>query len=328
MSLTRPSSLDKPANVALAARGVEVVAADLSGPEEQLVDLLKGVDTLISAVGAREQFAQIPLATAAKKAGVKRFVPCAFMTVGPPRGVMQLRDWVSLSSPLSHWPPVESNKSMQKEDVYNHVKKIKLPYTIIDVGWWYQVSIPRLPSGKVDYFTGPQTMFNNLINDGNQPSALTDLRDIGIYVAAIIADGRTINKYVLAYSELLSPNEVYDKFERLSGEHIPREYIPEAQLRQDHALAASALEKDPDSFVAGFLLIKNEYAISFGARGDNTPEYAKYLGYLTSKDLYPDLGFRGFESFLGDLLEGKVKGIYQDGLMAQAVSEVYGSMSQ
>lgn len=73
---------------------MEIVAADLAGPEEELVAKLKGIDVIVSAIGPHEQYAQIPLATAAKKAGVKRFLPCGFITVAPPGGIMSLRDWV------------------------------------------------------------------------------------------------------------------------------------------------------------------------------------------------------------------------------------------
>ncbi|KAJ7768146.1 hypothetical protein DFH07DRAFT_1008764 [Mycena maculata] len=52
-------------------------------------------DVLISAIGAMEQLAQIQLATAAKGAGAKRFVPWGFTTVAPPGGVMPLRDKIS-----------------------------------------------------------------------------------------------------------------------------------------------------------------------------------------------------------------------------------------
>lgn len=72
---------------------------DLSGPEDKLVEALKEIDVVVCSVSATEQYAQIPLATAAKKAGVKRFVPCSFITVAPPGGIMILRDWVSFFNP-------------------------------------------------------------------------------------------------------------------------------------------------------------------------------------------------------------------------------------
>ena len=107
--------MSKPANTALKDRGVELRELDLKGSQDAIVSALKDVDILVSAIGPMEQLEQVPLATAAKTAGVKRFIPCAFVTVMPV-GIHSLRD--------------------QKEIVYNHMKRLKLPYTIIDVGWW------------------------------------------------------------------------------------------------------------------------------------------------------------------------------------------------
>lgn len=81
----------------IAERGVKIVVADITAPVDELVPLLKGVDISISAIDAGSQLIQKNLATAAKKAGVKRFVPCAWISVAPV-GVMQLRDHVSLIS--------------------------------------------------------------------------------------------------------------------------------------------------------------------------------------------------------------------------------------
>lgn len=40
----------------------------------------------------------------------------------------------------------------------------------------------------------------------------------------------------------------------------------------------------------------NQYYKSYGIRGDNSPEAAKYLGYLDFKDLYPDEHGEGMRS--------------------------------
>lgn len=195
----------------------------------------------------------------------------------------------------------------QKEEVYNHIKRIHLPYTIVDVGWWYQIAYPRLPSGKIDYAAmGMPT----LIGDGTVPSALTDIRDIGKYVAKIIVDERTLNKYVLAYDELWTPNEVVDELERLSGEKIPREYVSEHTLRERIDAATKELESNPDANV--LVKVSSEYMLSWGICGDNTPENAKYLGYLTSKELYPDMQPISFTGYLQELLDGKAKPVYED----------------
>lgn len=107
--------------------------------------------------------------------------------------------------------------------MYNHIKQLKLNYTIIDVGWWYQLSFPRLESGNVDY---AMTAANDeIVGDGNTPTAITDLRDIGRYVAKIIVDDRTLNKMVFAYDTVVSQNEIYDLMEKISGEKVVRNYV-------------------------------------------------------------------------------------------------------
>jgi hypothetical protein len=54
-----------------------------------------------------------------------------------------------------------------------------------------------------------------------------------------------------------------------------------------------------------------EYWMSWGVRGDNTPENAVYLGYVLAKDLYPSLQARSLEEFIKDAAEGRVKKVYQ-----------------
>lgn len=95
-ALTRPESLNKSVNTTLRDRGINVVPADLAGPQEELVRLLSGIDIVISAIFAGNIADEIPLADAAKLAGVKRFIPCAFATVAPPKGVMALREMVRI----------------------------------------------------------------------------------------------------------------------------------------------------------------------------------------------------------------------------------------
>lgn len=86
--------MEKPAVQSLKARGVKIVAADLQGSHNELVDILKGVDIVLSTIHYQSLNDEIFLSNAAKAAGVQRYVPCFWATVGP-RGIMQLRDAVS-----------------------------------------------------------------------------------------------------------------------------------------------------------------------------------------------------------------------------------------
>lgn len=104
----------------------------------------------------------------------------------------------------------------------DHIKKIYLPYTIIDVGWWYQIGTPRVPSGKLDYaIIAPL----DILGDGNVSVALTDLRDVGRYVARVITDPRTLNQHVFAYNEVKTQQEVFDLVEQKSGEKVERTVV-------------------------------------------------------------------------------------------------------
>lgn len=105
----------------------------------------------------------------------------------------------------------------------NHIKKIRLGYTAIDIGWWHQLSLPRLESGRVDYAL--TTTSFRITGEGNVPSALIDVRDIGKFVAKIVADPRTLNRIVFGYTDLWTQNEVHDLMESLSGEKSTKEYV-------------------------------------------------------------------------------------------------------
>ena len=64
-------------------------------------------------------------------------------------------------------------------------------------------------------------MPNNTIHgDGSAPNLFTDIRDIGRFVARIIDDDRTLNRYVYTYGDVLSENEINRIVEEVSGEKL------------------------------------------------------------------------------------------------------------
>ncbi|OJJ07896.1 hypothetical protein ASPVEDRAFT_142834 [Aspergillus versicolor CBS 583.65] len=290
-ALTRPESVSKPINEDLKSRGVEIVPVNLSGPLDKLIEVLSGVDVVISAIFFGSLGDEIPLANAAKAAGVKRFVQSAFMVVIPPRGVVDFRE--------------------KKEENFNYIQKIRLPYTYIDAGWWYQITLPRLPSGRLDYLLPASQPEQPIGLDGTVPSALADIRDVGRYVAKIITDPRALNKKVHVYNEVHTRDQVYDLLESVSGEKLDRQYISEADAKGRIEKARLALEQNPADSSAFGMLSVSQLFFSWGIRGDNTPEYAAYLGYLSSKDLYPDFEFTTLKDYMIEAIGGKGKGVYQ-----------------
>lgn len=203
-ALVRPASANKASTKALEPQGIRTILADVNTTSTaDLARLISGFDVIISAVAFEGQLDQLALVDAAAEAGIKRFVPCGFTTVSPPGGVMALR---------------ESKETVHRRIWYHH-----LPYTIIDVGYWHQISWPRLPSGKTDY--AMMTPNTTIYGDGNAPNLLTDKRDIGRFTARIIKDERTLNKRVFTHSDALSQNEIVKIMEEKSGEKIELTHV-------------------------------------------------------------------------------------------------------
>ena len=66
--------------------------------------------------------------------------------------------------------------------------------------------------------------------DGTAPNILSDVRDVGHYVARIIADPRTLIKSVYAWSDVLTENQIFAIVEEISGEKVERKNVREKYL--------------------------------------------------------------------------------------------------
>jgi len=193
----RTSSEGKPSTKIIRDYGINVVKGELDGSMEDLVAMLRNVDIVISCVSPMSLKSQIPLIDAAVRAGVKRFLPCNWGTPSA-RGILGTRDI--------------------KEEVHDHIFRNRLGFTIIDVGFWYQASLPRVPSGKFD--DAIFVPINELYAGGTTPNMLIDARDAGRITVEIIKDERTLNKRVVAYGEFLSQNEIHKTIEGKTGERL------------------------------------------------------------------------------------------------------------
>lgn len=98
---------------------------------------------------------------------------------------------------------------------------------------------------------------------------------------------------------------------------FPRAQVPEETICSRMAAARQASETypfDPRKFIPRYMA---EYQFSCGIRGDNNPEYAKYLGYHTTQDLYPDFKPTDFREYLESVIRGTAVGIYQDRIISR-----------
>ncbi|PCH44149.1 NAD(P)-binding protein [Wolfiporia cocos MD-104 SS10] len=266
--LTRPSSVSKSEIEALRARGAEIRTADINSDSvERLTEVLSGVDILISAVNAVALLGQKPLFSAAKAAGVKRVVPCDFATPGA-RGVRQLHD--------------------EKLEIHDYIKELGLGYTLIDIGWWQQLYLPSSTSSPA--ISGP--MSHEIFGDGNKKNLLTDLEHVGVWVARIVADERTLNQSVIVWEDEKTLLEAQEIGERVSGEG---EFIKSKRTNVTHeeilarAKAGKEAYQRSHSYADFGLWCVSEYMVSLHILGENTLENAKALGALDARELYPDI---------------------------------------
>jgi hypothetical protein len=92
-----------------------------------------------------------------------------------------------------------------------------------------------------------------------------------------------------------------------SGAQVPEETICSRVVAARQA--SETYPFDPIKFIPRYLA---EYQLSWGIRGDNNPEYAKYLGYHTTQDLYPEFKPTDFREYLEQVIRGAAKGVYTD----------------
>ncbi|KAH8807887.1 hypothetical protein F5884DRAFT_704262 [Xylogone sp. PMI_703] len=284
----RSSSAGKPAVKALEDRGLKIVKGDLAGPIEETVALLQGIDIVVSALFPLTATDQLPLVDAAAKAGVKRFLPCNWGTIAPRGGIMDMRDL--------------------KEEVHDCIFRHRLGFTIIDVGFWYQISYPRVPSGKFDYASF--LPINEVYAGGTAPNLLIDKRDIGTITVKIMKDERTLNKRVYIYGEVLSQNEVNEIVEQKTGEKLDLVVKSTETIAAEYKAVKEAYAADQQDMHKRISVLNYQYIDSKYVREDNTAENAEYLGYINGRELYPDFQFIKFADFVDDLTAGKIERPY------------------
>ncbi|KDQ16672.1 hypothetical protein BOTBODRAFT_30591 [Botryobasidium botryosum FD-172 SS1] len=254
----RPSSASKPAAEALKNRGVEIRLLDLEhASPDDLAGVLKGVDIVISALPWNQLQLQRPVIKASKEAGVKRFIPCDWGTACC-RGVMDLHD--------------------EKLGIQGYIQEIGLNYTVVSVGWWMQLLLPSATSGTI-------------YGSGDVKTAVTHRSDIGKLTARVIADPRTINKYVFCWAEETTQNEAFALAERTTGKKIDVTRVSEEHLRANPGETGQL-----NRVVA-------DYWLSLWIREDNVVAKAKteeYGGVLDAKELYPDLKLASLAEFAAE----------------------------
>jgi hypothetical protein len=110
-------------------------------------------------------------------------------------------------------------------EIRKYIEDSGVPHTYIDVGFWYQITVPYRGAVK-----GPiPELVREFYGDGEKKTAMVNKERIGLFVAQIIADPRTLNQYVFIYDDVRTMNEIYEVASRIAGEDfhkIKLWYVP------------------------------------------------------------------------------------------------------
>jgi len=224
------------------------------------------VDTVISTVNFTEIDNQVHLADAAKRVGVKRFIPDDWATPCE-RGVRKMFD--------------------QKAAIQDYIKSIGLGYTFIDVGIWAQIFLPEDKEESEDTFLPSKS--HKIVGSHDVKNAIIDVADVGKFVAEIIDDDRTLNRYVFCHGEELTQKELWEIARKAKADVSGGAPLKASSKYESDE---QVLEKVKSAEDHSFAQHTAEYLLSFYIRGDNTVENAKkpeYGGALDARELYPNL---------------------------------------
>ena len=143
-------------------------------------------------------------------------------------------------------------------------------------------------------------MTRTIYGSGDVKLALTDVRDIGKFVAEIIDDERTLNRYVFCWGDEKTQNEIWEIARKTKADAGggPLKAKPIFESEED------VLTKIKNAKDGSLTQIGEQYNLSMYIRGDNNVASAKkpeYGGALDARELYPHIKVSSAEDIAKEL---------------------------
>ncbi|XP_051124002.1 isoflavone reductase-like protein [Andrographis paniculata] len=252
--------------------GVQILQGDLND-EKSLVEAVKQVDVVISAVGQMQLPDQANIIAAIKQAGnpIKRFLPSEF------------------GSDVERARAVEPAKSVWsvKVGIRRAIEAQGIPYTYVCCNYFAGYSLPTLL--QPGQFAPPPPKDKLVIlGDGNAKAVFNDERDIAMYTMRAVDDPRTLNKtlYIKPSLNVYSVNELAALWEKKIGKKVDKVYVPEEQL----------LKQIAESPVPGNIILAINHSVL--VNGDQTYFEIEPSFGVEASELYPDVKYTTVESYL------------------------------
>lgn len=243
-----------------------------------LVEALKKVDVVISAVGDFQRMSQINLIKAIKEVGnIKRFLPSEFAfefdrfndAVGPVKTVVD--------------DSVKIRRAVEAEHI---------PYTYVICNCFAEYFVPCL--GQVDLMVGitpplphPPTDKISIYGDGKSKAAFVKEEDIATYTIKTVDDPRTLNKflYFMPPANTMSANELVGVWEKMIGKTLEKDYVSEEELLKKIADAQPELMKHYLS-VCHYVFMKGDLTnFEIGPHGAEATQLYPNVTYSTVEEI-------------------------------------------
>ncbi|KAA1475518.1 NAD-P-binding protein [Dentipellis sp. KUC8613] len=190
----------------LASHGARIAEVDYAS-EESIIAALHGVTVVISTVSHMQLHVQPTLATAAKKAGVRLFVPSEY---GDPTDV------------------AETGVLKVKRDFHATLRELDLPYLLTFTGPLTDFIL--VPYFHIDFENGTATVGG----DGNAANSFTYIPDLARFLAYVLTHltpDQLYWKTLRIEGDRISFNEIFKQYTAKTGKKIAVSYqsLPELQ---------------------------------------------------------------------------------------------------
>ena len=185
------------------AKGAIIVEGDLMKPDT-LLPICEGVDVVVSAVGNNQTTVpgQKNAIDAAKKQGVKRFIPSDFSV-----------DYRKLDYGDN------DNLDMRKQ-VFEHLTASGLEYTLILNGAFMDI----IPTPYMPQFDLENGIFKYW-GDGETPVDMTTTEDTAKYVAEAVSDSELANTALEVAGEVLTMKQLKSAYESATGKKLEVQHL-------------------------------------------------------------------------------------------------------
>lgn len=196
------------------AKGATILNGGLED-YETLVEAIKKVDVVISAVGHPALADQMMLISAIQEAGnIKRFLPSEF-------GIDVDRN---LNKPLAEMLQV-------KRQVRRAVEQSKIPYTFVSCNNTFGFFLTNLTQTGMGYTSPPRDKVI-MYGDGTTKAVYVAEEDMGTYIIKAVDDPRTLNKimYIRPPANIWSQKELFELWERKTGLLLQKTIQSEEEL--------------------------------------------------------------------------------------------------